>query len=105
MDTKKDGLVMSNTYNDFSGLQRYGLLHGINEIFQPLIRSHLHASEWGTKLVLADYGCSGGRNSMLMVQRIFQILKEESKKKNITLHSILTDLPRNNYNAVFQAYQ
>jgi hypothetical protein len=107
MNEKKEGLVMSNTYNDFSGLQRCGLLHGINEIFLPIIRSHLHSVEWGNKLVLADYGCSGGRNSMIMVQRLFHILNEEAKKKNehVNLHCIMTDLPQNNFNDVFQAYK
>jgi hypothetical protein len=103
MNSKHEHLVMSKDYNDFSQPQGLGLLHGVNEIFQPILRSHI-PFEWGNKIVLADFGCSAGRNSIVLVQRIFQMLKETSGKE-ITLQAVLSDLPQNNYNAVFQSYQ
>jgi gibberellin A4 carboxyl methyltransferase len=104
METTKDELVMAPTYNDYSQLQNFGLLTGINDYFQQFIKEFA-AQELNDKLVLADYGCSGGgKNSMVMIQKIYEFLKDSSQK-DFLLQSFLIGSPDNDYNAVLRAYQ
>jgi hypothetical protein len=101
-------LVMTKKYNDYSQSQRLGLLKGLTDIFQPILRQQVPCrlrNEWKRKLILADFGCSGGKNSMIMIQNIFDMLKNELNPELFILQACLTDLPQNDYNAVFQAYQ
>jgi hypothetical protein len=96
----KEELIMAPTYNDYSQLQSFGLLKGINDYFQKFIKEYAGKD----KVVLADYGCSGGKNSMVMIQKIYEFLKD-STQTDFLLQAFLTDLPHNDYNAVLSAYQ
>jgi hypothetical protein len=96
-------LVMKNDYNDFSQIQRFTMDKGL-EIFLPLVRSAFQIPS-GHKVILADFGCAGGKNSLKLVEEIFRLLKESSGSDPLLMHAFLSDLPQNNYNAVFQAYQ
>jgi hypothetical protein len=99
--------MMRLDYNDFSEIQLAGAVKTSEILCSHLLSSdrmkHLiHSNHGGQKLTVADYGCSGGKNSLLLMQMLFKKLQE--RFSDLELHAILTDLPQNDFNNVFRTY-
>jgi hypothetical protein len=99
--------MMRLDYNDFSEIQLAGATKTSEILCSYLLSSdgmkHLITSHnGGPKLTVADYGCAGGKNSLLLMQMLFKKLQE--RFSNLEMHAVLTDLPQNDFNNVFRTY-
>ena len=79
-------------YNSCSSWQLHMALKSIPQVLQNLLSS---IQLTPGPLVVADYGCSEGYNSMIYFKTLFQAFREQSDREIFITH---TDLPNNNWN-------
>lgn len=103
-------LVMKNDYNNYSESQRVAMLRTLKPFLSKLSveagSSHNNNTALNNdqkKIVLADFGCSAGKNSLLSAEILFQTLKKSHPEA--IFQAFLSDLPGNDFNKVIQAYQ
>jgi hypothetical protein len=94
--------VMNDDYNEYSQNQRTVITKSM-EIFLPILVTSRPPSSKDGIFRIGDYGCAGGKNSLIMASEVMEQLKREDS--DVIVHAFLSDLPSNNYNIVFQTYQ
>jgi hypothetical protein len=103
------GKMMKDTYNDFSELQRAGAEKALEILISILFSTpetttdRLNVLRNKQKLIIGDFGCSAGKNSLLFLEGLLR--KYQERFTATEMHGILSDLPQNDYNRVFSAYQ
>jgi hypothetical protein len=81
-------------YNEHSHLQYQAVLKGIPLLERASERIALPEST----CIIADYGASEGRNSLFPMARAIDSIR---KRKNLAIGVVHTDLPYNDFNALF----
>jgi SAM-dependent methyltransferase len=97
--------LMNQAYNHNSLPQNDVIAHSFS-ILSPLL-AHADILQDQQRFLLADYGCAGGQNSLSFAGLLLEKLRSVRPSVNeqtIALTAILTDLPGNDFNAVFNAY-
>eukprot|EP01040_Poterioochromonas_malhamensis_P014830 gene14830-16492_t len=109
--TTHHDLVMSNDYNKYCEPQLCAIQtvlqilekkvfveHDLSSFMNLVIEKH-HKT-----LRISDYGCSTGRNSLLFMNELYEIMREVFQVK-FTVHSFLLDLSGNNFNDVIRVFE
>src|SRR4029079_5935187 len=90
----------SGFYNRNSSLQAAGIA-AVLPLWEAAIQS---GDPGGGDLVIADYGSSQGRNSMLPIRMAIDALRAKVGN-NIPVQVIHTDLPSNDFASLFKALE
>ncbi|CAO2831664.1 unnamed protein product [Amaranthus hypochondriacus] len=99
---KGDG---QNSYANNSLLQR-SMITKAKPILEESITEMYHALK-PECLMIADFGCSSGPNSLLVVSEIIDIIDNERRimnEKSPKYSVFLNDLPGNDFNAIFKMF-
>ncbi len=89
-------MASGGAYNRHSRMQAVGSIPGVALLEQAAAVVEL--PDPGAPLVLADYGCSGGRNSLAPVTAAIDVLRGRGNHPIVLAH---TDLPDNDFSALF----
>jgi gibberellin A4 carboxyl methyltransferase len=92
------GMVGHGFYNRHSAPQWAAIAHVLPWLDAVAASLHL-AKTPPTTVGLADFGCSEGRNSIAVMQRLVVALRQRTSRPIQTIHS---DLPTNDYSELFR---